>query len=240
MMKNPRHRYSSIGMSTVKTTALIAVAVVGAALYFNSSSLIRRMDTERRVAIRNGTQIAKAMLQFRERFGSFPDQNTVLAVELESPQFKGKLNGNTSNDYFRQLIAVGLVKDEELFYVRTRYTHKGDNIVDGLEALKDGEVGFGYIMNGDRAIDIDNPERVLLVAPLLDDSGHEEFDRNALLGDAILVCCNGSVIVRPISIDNKVRLHDGGDCVLSTGRGTIWGTEIQPVIKPPKIRIRAH
>lgn len=223
------------GMSNVKMTIYTAIAVSLFGIYANRPSLIRHSDIRIQTTCGNGKKVVKALLQFKEKYGSFPDQTT--AVALARNMTSGlDLDGDSSNDYFRQLIAAGLVENEEIFYAATQYCHRGDGNMNGVNALEAGEVGFGYIMNGYKAIDDDNPKRIIIVAPLLDCNTHDDFDQRAMRGKAALFCCDGSEKIVSISSDKKVRLQTFGRSMLDAGEGTIWGTEIKPVIKAPRIK----
>ena len=216
-------------------TIYTAIVVLLLVAYNSCPSLIRHSDIKLQLSCRNGKEVVKALLRFKEKYGSFPDQTTAVTLERSLTSCLD-LNGDSSNDYFRQLVAAGLVENEEIFYAATQYCHRGDGNMDGVKALEAGEVGFGYIMNGNSAIDDNNPKRIIIVAPLLDYNARDDFDKRAMQGKALLVCCDGSTQIVSISGDNKVRLHYFGRSLLDAGAGTIWGTDIKPVIKAPKSR----
>ena len=124
------------------------------------------------VAMNNGKRLVLALNDFAAEYGSFPSHETVKALR-ESPdtaidKTTLELDGDTANHYFRQLIAAGVVKSEDPFFAKTPYSRYGpDGNMKGSLALQAGEVGFGYLMNGDKAMPADDPNRVIAVTPLL-------------------------------------------------------------------------
>jgi hypothetical protein len=182
-----------------------------------------------------GKTLSWWLTEFRMTYGSYPDVETAKRF-AEQTEGWPRQNGDTSNDYFRQLFASGIAKSEKPFHVKPPHPEdEPDGNTSGFEVLKAGEVEYGYVMNGNRAISPDNPERVILVAPLLQGGKADEFDKTAMFGFAVLVCCDGRVLIRRISGDNKVQMP-GGRGLLETGEGTMWGTDITPVIKLPMER----
>ena len=182
----------------------------------------------------NGKSMALALVDFATEYGSYPDRDTAAAVK-ENTHTTLDLDGDTANDYFRQLIAAGIVKSEDIFFSRSPYSpRKPDNNCKDGEALKPGEVGFGYLMNGNKSLPADDPDRIIAVTPLLNATATGEFDPEPLQGKAALVDLDMSVKLVPIRDDNRrVELAHGID-LLDSGPGTIWGTGITPVIKPPQ------
>jgi hypothetical protein len=113
------------------------------------------------VAMNNGKSMWMALADFATEYGGFPDRETAKAVK-ENTQTTVKLDGDTANHYFRQLIAAGVAKREDPFYeAKTSFSPRHpDNNMKGAEELKPGEVGFGYLMNGDKAMPSDDPYRI--------------------------------------------------------------------------------
>lgn len=219
-------------------TVCAVISFVAKHVFTNPSYIdeSRRIENARIVSVLDsGKSLSCWLAEFRTRYGGYPDVETAKRFVSEAGGGLG-LSGDTANDYLRQLIASGIAKSEKPFHVRTPSSNEEpDDNMSGYEALRPGEVGYGYIMNGNHAINPDNQERVILVAPLLNGGKPDEFDKNALFGKAVLVCCNGSVLILRISADNKVRLQ-GGEELMDTGEGTMWGSEIKPVIKLPIVK----
>jgi hypothetical protein len=183
-------------------------------------------------AMANGKTMVLALNDFASEYGSFPDRETAEAVKKNTLTTLD-LDGDTANHYFRQLIAAGMAKSENPFNARTAYSRKRpDNNMRGDQALKPGEVGFGYIMNGTKALPADKLNRIIAVTPLHNGSATGEFDPNPLDGMAVLVYLDTSVkMLRIRKEDRQVML--GGKKLLENGPDTVWGSAITPVIKPP-------
>ena len=188
-------------------------------------------------AINNARQIGFALFEFEREYGRFPDAKTA-AMLREKGKTGWKLEGNTSNDWFRQLIASGHVKDERIFYSKTAYTEKPDGKVSPIErALAAGEVGFGYLMNGDSAFSTEgNPARPIAVAPLAFDGktvSSRTFDVGIFDHKAVVLRVDNSVQSVPILKKTKEAMLGGGKTLLETGPDAIWGDKVRPVIVPP-------
>ena len=176
-----------------------------------------------------------ALNDFAADYGSFPDRDTAAAVK-KNTHTTLDLDGDTANHYFRQLIAAGVVKSEAPFYAKTAYSPgKPDHNMTGTEALKPGEVGFGYIMNGNKALPADDPNRPIAVTPLRNATATGEIDPEPLDGRAALVYLDTSIKIVRIREDNHQVILAGGKTLLENGDATVWGTAITPVIKPPQI-----
>jgi hypothetical protein len=196
-------------------------------------SFIRvRKNLNQVVAMSNGKSMVLALSDFAAEYGSFPDRETAKAVR-QNTNTTLDLDGDSANAYFRQMIAAGIAKAEEPFFSVTPYSlKKPDNNMRGAEALLPGEVGFGYLMDGNKAMPAGDPNRIIAVTPLLDATATGEFDPEPLDGKAALVFLDFSVKLVPISKDKKVRVR-GSQTLLEAGEGTLWGDTIHPVIKPP-------
>lgn len=193
-----------------------------------------RIKGDQVVAMNNGKSLALALNDFAPEYGRFPDQETAKVVNVQT-KTDLKLDGDTANHYFRQLIAAGVVKSEDPFFAKTPYSRYGpDGNMKGSLALQAGEVGFGYLMNGDKAMPAEDPNRIIAVTPLLNATATGEFDPKPLAGKAALVFLDSSVKLAPIrDADHKVSLT-GSKTLLERGAGTLWGADIRPVIKPPQ------
>lgn len=231
MRTNPHSRQR--GFTWVELLVLIVVLVALAGIAAPKLIRIRGGRSHDTVwDMNNGKRLILALTDFSNEFGSFPDRETA-KIFIEANQGNLMLEGDHSNDYFRQLIAAGVIKSEQPFHVQTPYSPKRpDNNLSGAEALKAGEVGFGYIMNGSKALPSDSPKRIILVAPLLNAAATGEFDASVMFGKALLVRIDQTVEMVPIGKDKKAIIGPNRT-LLDTGEGTIWGKDIKPVIKPP-------
>lgn len=69
--------------------------------------------------VNNARQIGIALVEFEAEYGKFPDASTASVVKRNcvTPL---TLSGNTSNDYFAQLIAAGIAQSEAMFYCKAK------------------------------------------------------------------------------------------------------------------------
>lgn len=222
------------GKGCLIATGVGVLLLVFLAWGLTKPSLIRmRKKVEQVIAMNNGKSIVLALNDFAAEYGSFPDRETAKAVR-ENSQTTLDLDGDSANAYFRQIIAAGIAKSEDPFFSVTPYSlKKPDNNMRGAEALRPGEVGFGYLMDGDKAMPADDPNRIIAVTPLLDATATGEFDPEPLDGKAALVFLDFSVKLVPIRGDNKKVAVKGRQTLLEAGEGTLWGETMHPDIKPP-------
>ncbi|WP_200270723.1 type II secretion system protein [Luteolibacter pohnpeiensis] len=213
---------------------LLVVIVIIAALAGLTAPMVmkQRKKADQTEAISNGKQIGIALFQFETDYGTYPDKETAVVV-ADSTGSTMDTSGDTSNDYFRQLIAAKVTESEVMFYAKTPYTpRKPDDDISAGQALKPGEVGYGYIMNDESGFSsAGNPGRPVAVTPLLLGSTTGEFDPDAFLGKAVVVKMDNSVVSYQIREDKKISLG-AGRTLLDNSEGSIWGAAT-PVLKAP-------
>lgn len=231
-MKVNHIQYRGRGFTLVEL--LVVIVIIAALAGLTAPKLISmRKKGDQVVAMNNGRSMVLSMNDFSTEYGTLPDRETARQV-TDLTGSKLNLNGDSANDYFRQLIASGMLKSEDPFYSKTPYsTKKPDNNMSGSKALEPGEVGFGYIMNGTTAISTDDPNRVIAATPLLDATTKGQFDPGPLDGKAALVYLDSSVKLMQIREDNKKVAIPGSKTLLDAGEGTLWGPDIKPVLKAP-------
>lgn len=186
--------------------------------------------------------LGMALFDFESEYGSFPDHSTAARVKARTGSTL-PLGGSTSNDYFRQLIAAGIIQAErDYFYAPLPYVHEADNRIDGVNALAAGEVGFGYFLDGTAALRISddsvsghrrNPGRPLAATPLLNPGSSDAFDPRPFDGKAILLRADNSVVSYPIRPNDGRVIVAGGKDLLQPGDDTVWGDGATPKIAPP-------
>lgn len=189
----------------------------------------RRVQT-----ISNAKQLHVAILDFAADYGHFPDdrsaQNTPALIDFR---------GCYSNEYLGQLIADGYLKGEEVFYAfDERYRRKKpDDVISPPEKiLQKGECGFGYVMVEEKGkvrglSSKDDGGLPLLVAPIVDASG--VFEKKSLDGRGVYLRVDGSARNERLQGDTA-KLKVGPRTLFDTGTGTVWGTELKPVILLPE------
>ncbi len=216
--------------------SLVIGACVALYVFMGAPGLTRvrgRIYSDQVVALNNGKSLMLELNDFASEYGSFPDRETAKMVRRNTDT-NLDLDGDTANAYFRQLIAAGIAKSERPFFARTPYSlRQPDDNLQGPEALKAGEVGFAYVMDGNKAMDFNEPNRIIAVTPLLNATATGEFDPEPCKGHAVLVYLDCSTKSLAITKDHQV-MPTSGKTLLETGPGTIWGTAIHPVIKPPQ------
>jgi hypothetical protein len=161
-------------------------------------------------AVSNAKQLGFALFEFREEYGSYPSSATAMEVKraTESP---AKMGNTTSNDFFRQLIASGMMDREGPFYVRTLDCKKPDNVMSEEKLLEKGEVGFAYVVSHAACREKLFP---LLLAPLV--KGKLLCDgqsaRKFLNGEkAIVLWSDGSVTIDSFRKDGRIQGPEGKD-----------------------------
>lgn len=219
---------------------LVVIAIIATLAGIATPMILKaRKAGDRTQAVSNAKQIGLALLDFDTEYGSFPDDTTSEDVQ-ESTGSSYTMTGSYSNDYFRQLIAYG-VQSEDIFYAKTSYTRKPDNVIQNTDALDAGEVGFGYIMK-EQGVGLStsgNPGIPVIVAPLIEDATDWRFDADPFDGKAVILKLDNSVsspIIRTQgSGENKVSVGNGNN-LEDTGDDTVWGSNSNPALMAPEPR----
>src|SRR6478735_9269495 len=126
-------------------TGYIGILILGIAVLAGMATplMIRqRKKAAQMEAVSNARSFGEALSEFKEEYGNYPDDATAKAVADETKT--DPITGNTANDRFRQLIRAGIVSSERPFYARIPGVHKPDELIDGDNALDQGECGFAY------------------------------------------------------------------------------------------------
>jgi hypothetical protein len=209
--------------------ALLCILIVDALLNPVIWNSTKKMDMTQ--AISNSKQIYLVLLDFENDMGKFPDDETAAKAELHA------FRGPHSNDYLGQLIAGGYTKTEQIFYAYDkRYPRKPDDLISPPEQiLQKGECGFGYVMIEEKGKERglsskDNGGLPLVVAPIVNSLG--VFETKSYAGRGVYLRVDGSARNERLDSNNKVRV--GPLTLFDTGTGTVWGTELKPVILLPE------
>ncbi|MBT7958972.1 MAG: hypothetical protein HN759_06520, partial [Akkermansiaceae bacterium] len=164
----------------------------------------------------NAKQIFYLMIEFDGDFGEFPSDAS--SADIDTTGTGITLGTSTSNDFFKQFIAGGYTKSEEIFYAKSTITKKPDNVLKG-DALEAGECGFAYVANQSTSV---NSGRPLVMAPM-EESG-EFFNPDPYDNKAVVLRIDGSVKQLRVNQAKKAVLT-GADTLFDTGEDTVWGSD---------------
>ena len=174
--------------------------------------------------VSNLRQLGIALFEFEADYGAYPDDETGKVVK-DKASSKLTLSGTTSNDYFRQLLAAGLVQDETIFQIGNP-AKKADNVfTSDATALAPGECDVAFLVGGSTE---GSPARPLAVIPLV--AGTLKFDPIALGGKAVILRNDNSVITLPISAEGDLMIE--GKTLFNPAQ-KFWGGK-KPIVAWPK------
>jgi prepilin-type N-terminal cleavage/methylation domain-containing protein len=218
---------------------LVVIVIIAALAGLTAPMVIRqRKKADQTEAVSNARQIGLAMFEFENEYGSFPEAGLGATINGNTGTTLAPTTITTANDAFRQLLAAGIAQGETMFFCKTAYsTAKPDNIFNSdTTALKKGEVGYGYIMNGITAFSTaGNPGRALLATPLKYAGTFTagEFDKEIYDSKAVVLKIDNSVTSLAINNLNKAVLGGGKTLLDGNSADTIWGAGVTPVIVDP-------
>lgn len=216
---------------------LVVIIIIASLAALSAPMLIRnRKKADLITATNNAKQIGLALFDFESQYSSYPDSTTAQTIK-DATSTPLTLTGNTSNDMFRQLIAAGICQSEDMFYAKTSYTKKGDNVFNTADkALAAGENGFGYLMNAEVAFsNSGNPARPIAVTPLLNGATDGQFDADPFDQKAVVLRLDNSAVAYTIRPTDKQAVVPGGSkTLLQTGDDSVWGTDTTPKLLAPQ------
>lgn len=224
------HKRRRQGFTLVELLVVIIIIASLAALSY-PAILRATKKADANTATSNARQIGTALFEFDNEYSSYPDSTTAQAV-IDQTGSTLNLSGSSANDMFRQLIAAGMMQNEEVFYAKTPYTKKPDNVFNtGAKALEAGECGFGYLMNGNSAFSTSGNARPIVITPLLNAQTDGSFDVGPFDNKAVALFTDNSVKQLNIRQDKRVAL--GSKTLTDTGDDTVWGSDVQVTIVAP-------
>jgi len=197
-------------------------------------------DGNKAQAIGNIKQIGLAMFTFEQEYNSYPCDSTGQEVKLNNPDVAFSFGNTFSNDFFRQLIAAGSIDQEKPFFAKAPYTKTPDNVMSQGKCLDAGECGFAYIMatNSEPLSSTGNTARPLIAAAVYNCQTNGAFDPDVYGKFAVIFRIDNSATAEHVRPSDKKVLIGGGKTLLQGGdKDTVWGNDINPVIKPPQ---KAH
>ena len=141
------------GFTLIELLVVIAIiALLASVAYGPIINQINKGDQMQ--ALTNMKNVGVAMNEFKSnsKLGNFPDDITADRVVAQHSYMAGlgPLQGDTSNDYFRQLLANESVSESN-FYAKVQTASGGSTVTPDGEiydgkALTPGEVGISYVM----------------------------------------------------------------------------------------------
>ncbi len=174
-------------------------------------------------AVSHARMIGLALFEFDTEYGRFPDESTIETIKRTTGT-KLKLGNSSSNDFFRQLIASGMMNGEQMFHAKIPGARKPDEDMEGDRALEKGEVGFSYLAGLSSK---GNPGRPILVTPLI--PGTDCFDRTVFDGKAVILRMGDGVT--SITIDSEGHALLDGRNVLDPAH-PVWGGNPPRIVWP--------
>lgn len=215
---------------------LLVVIVIIAALAGLAAPMVmsQRKKADLIQATSNAKNIGIAMLDFENNYGSFPDSTTAAQVTANTGSALN-LTGTNANSFFKQLIASGIAQSEEMFYAKASYTLKPDNVfTQDADALKNGECGFGYIMNGTVGFSTaGNPARPIVCTPFTSALSGNAFDPDLYDFKAVVLNIDSSAKQLQIRATDNQAMLPGGNTLVATGPNTVWGATATPTVVYP-------
>lgn len=193
-----------------KRSGIWIVAILAAASYLMFQPEIHRRHSGAKRAklqetISNARQIGLALNGFRERFGSYPNEET--ARKLATGTKTGFKAGNpSSNDLFRQIFTAGIELEESVFFAGIPVVRRADHQIQGNKALEKGECGFAYLSGATKNC---NPRRPVAITPLI--PGTRLFDPKPFDAKAVVLHADMSVSVAHIRRTSNDVLLDRRD-----------------------------
>lgn len=185
----------------------------------------RGKGSERTEALNNIRQIGMSLFEFDSEYGKFPDASTIAAVRGNTGT-KLDLGDASSNQLFRQLIAVGLKSEKPFWCLTASSPRKPDDIYTPGKALVAGECGFGYVAG---QTSLGDPGRPVVFGPLI--PGTRRFDPKPFKGRAIILRLDNSVTAMTIDPKTGQVMLNGMD--IFDPSQSWWGGKV-PDIKLPE------
>lgn len=232
MKMNPGNRR---GFTLVEL--LVVIAIIATLAGVGVPAIIsQKKKGDRTEATQNAKSVGMAMFNFEQDYGSYPSEATGTEVAESNPDSGMTFGTTTSNDFFRQLLAAGYLDSEKPFFAKGAYTKKPDNVMSQGKALAAGEVGFAYVMatTTEPLSSSGNSGRPLLVASVNNGLTDGTFDPDVYDRKAVVYRLDSSASIESIRPSDKKVIIGGGKTLLQGGdKDTVWGTDINPIIKAP-------
>lgn len=209
-MKLRLHRHRGFTLVELLVVVSIIIALAGMSYPVVLSQMWKAEVVK---IINNGKQIATALNDFSTTFNSYPDDFTAERIEEDSAYRKVDgmaLIGDTSNPYYRQLLASGKMETELPFFAKLQ-TKRGrmiepDSVIANGGGLTPGENAFGYVMidRGDSTMALSgsssggNTPVIVTLPNETANAGTVSYDQDALRGDVFILRADNSATFKPL------------------------------------------
>lgn len=214
-MKDPAYRLPGSRPLMLLTAVVLAAGTLSSTAFFNPFKAKRKAALAQKVA--SGRQI-KLCLDFfaMDHNGRYPCRET-------AETYNTTLGEESSNKYFRQLLAAGVIDSERLFWVEDAPVCSADPPDDVIrdedallpaEMLKAGDCGWAY-MSGQSNVSL--PGRPILLDAYI--PGTTRFETAPWDGKVTVVLIDGSA--HAIEPDAKGALHFQQDKLLDP-KADLW------------------
>ncbi|GEM_PF-6010819 len=191
LIQEPKPYYSVTYWLVYTVVIFVVIALLGA---LGTPHLIRsKKKSYQSEAISNSKLLSLALYEFDSNFGSYPNDETIKEVNEAFPNHGYDLSGTSSNAAFRQLLAAGILKNEEI--------------------IQKGKCNFAYVANQSTS---GNPNRPILLSPVI--PGTNKF--NSKDGIILVLKIDNSVSSYKIGKAGEIYDNDGLD-ILSASH-PIW------------------
>lgn len=192
----PRSRRWGYGIWIVGVLAILLMVIT-----FFHYVMEQRRKAILTSAISNQRALGFALYEFDREYGKFPDADTAVLVKAKSETLLS-LGTTTSNDYFRQLIASGILLSEVPFYADIKGSREPDYRMDAAHALEKGECGYSYVVGVSSEA---NPSTPICLTPMV--PGTDRFDPIPFGNRAAVLKIDNSVNSYPIDTQGHVIMH---------------------------------
>ena len=203
---------------------LVVIAIIASLAALSTPVIFKQIKKGHMAeASNNGKQVLALLMDFDNDFGGFPSDSSAKS-DIDLKEYVGEY----SNDYLGQLLAAGLIDDEEIFFARagssSGATMQPDNLFTEKEnTLQAGECGFAYVKDMSSS---KNSRTPILMAPM---TSATEFNIDAYGGKALVIRLDGAQKQLPISLKTKEAKIPGGT-IFATGENTVWGDKEPEVV----------
>ena len=231
-------KWTRKGFTLVELLVVMSIIVALAAL--STPAILNKMKSMAMTqAVSNARQVYISLLEFESDMGNFPDPSLV----TQNEDLQG-FSGNTANQLLGQLIAGGYTKSEDIFYAKggnPAGNKKPDDIISPRsEILKEGEVGFAYVMvtgdgsSGARGLSTsDDGGLPVICAPVQTGGSSAVFKSAPYDNKGVYLRVDGSVRNERLN-QTSSKLKVGKKTLFDTGDGTVWGNELTPQVVLPQ------